>query len=74
MTNMLRFVKRLWKDDEGATAIEYGLLAALVAVAIIAALTVVSTELNDTFTAVSDELQGAQDSAAGGGGGAAPAP
>lgn len=56
MTNMMRFAKRLWNDDKGATAIEYGLLAALVAVAIIGALGVVSTELNDTFTAVSDEL------------------
>jgi pilus assembly protein Flp/PilA len=60
MTKMMRFVKRLWKDDEGATAIEYGLLAALVAVAIIVALNAVSTELNNTFSAVSDELAEAQ--------------
>jgi len=60
MTKMLRFVKRLSKDDKGATAIEYGLLAALVAVAIILALQAVSTELNNTFSAVSTELADAQ--------------
>lgn len=56
MTNVMRFTKRLWSDEKGATAIEYGLLAALVAVAIIVALGVVSDELNNTFTKVSDEL------------------
>lgn len=61
MTKMMRFVKRLWKDDKGATAIEYGLLAALVAVAIIVALNAVSTELNNTFSAVSTELATAGD-------------
>lgn len=57
MTDMLRFGKRLWSNEDGATAIEYGLLAALVAVAIIGALTLVSGELNNTFTTVEQRLQ-----------------
>ena len=72
MSDVLRFAKRLWADEKGATAIEYGLLAALVAVAIILALQAVSGQLNATFDRVSDELTTA--SAGGGGGGGAPAP
>lgn len=60
MSEMVRFAKRLWADDEGATAIEYGLLAALVAVAIILALQAVSGALNDTFNSVATELEAAQ--------------
>jgi pilus assembly protein Flp/PilA len=49
-------VRRLVKDETGATAIEYGLIAALISVVIIAALTMVGTELNSTFTKVANEL------------------
>ncbi|HEX9648566.1 MAG TPA: Flp family type IVb pilin [Alphaproteobacteria bacterium] len=49
-------VRRLVKDEKGATAIEYGLIAALIAVVIIAALTMVGTELNATFGKVGSEL------------------
>lgn len=56
MTNMLNFAKRLWSDDEGATAIEYGLLAALIAVAIIGAVTALGDGLIATFGEVSAEL------------------
>ena len=51
--NML---KKLHKSEDGATAIEYGLIAALVAIVTIGALTSVGTELNSTFTNVKDEL------------------
>ena len=44
------------KDESGATAIEYGLIAALVAIAAIAALSSLGTELTDTFKKVSTEL------------------
>jgi pilus assembly protein Flp/PilA len=54
MSTFRRFVK----DDSGATAIEYGLIAALVSVAIIVALGTLGNNLNATFTAVSDELNG----------------
>lgn len=47
------------KDDSGATAIEYGLIAALVSVAAIGALTAMGGSLNTMFTAVSTALTGA---------------
>jgi pilus assembly protein Flp/PilA len=43
-------------DESGATAIEYGLIAALISVVIIVALTTVGTKLNATFTGVSNAL------------------
>ena len=51
----LNFARRLWNDEEGATAIEYGLLAALVAVALITVLGTMSGELEATFQNVQDE-------------------
>jgi pilus assembly protein Flp/PilA len=53
---MSQFVTRFLKDESGATAIEYGLIAALVAVAIIVGVTSIGTKLNATFTNVSDHL------------------
>jgi pilus assembly protein Flp/PilA len=47
------------KDESGATAIEYGLIAALVGVAIIASAQALGTSLNDLFTAISGTLDGA---------------
>jgi len=44
------------KDEEGATAIEYGLIAGLVAVAIIAAMTAFSDGLGEVFEAIGDRL------------------
>jgi len=55
----MNLIQRLIKDESGATAIEYGLIAGLVAVAIIAALSALGTSLTDLFTSVSDELDGA---------------
>ncbi|MEE9290953.1 MAG: Flp family type IVb pilin [Alphaproteobacteria bacterium] len=52
-------MKSLIEQDEGVTAIEYGLIAALIAVVIIAAITIVGTELNTTFTTISGALQNA---------------
>jgi pilus assembly protein Flp/PilA len=51
---MLQFIQ----DENGATAIEYGLIAALIAVAIIAALTQVGQSLNNNFSAVSGAIDG----------------
>ncbi len=47
---------KLIRDSKGATAIEYGLIAALIAVAAIAALQSVGTKLGDTFNNVSTKL------------------
>lgn len=57
---MSSIIQRFTKDRAGATAIEYVLLAALIAVAIIAGATMLGTEINNTFTEVTDALQGAQ--------------
>ena len=52
---MAKFLK-LIKNQKGATAIEYGLIAALIAVAAIAAMQGVGTKLNSTFNNVSNAL------------------
>jgi pilus assembly protein Flp/PilA len=56
---MKNIVSRFVNDESGATAIEYGLIAALVGVGIIAALQNLRGELQNTFTTVSTELQSA---------------
>lgn len=53
---MRNLLNRFAKDESGATAIEYGLIAALIAVVIIGALTLVGGSLKEKFTAVSTEL------------------
>ncbi len=50
-------VQRFFNDDNGATAIEYGLIAALISVAIIAAATTLGTKLATTFNSVSNQLK-----------------
>jgi pilus assembly protein Flp/PilA len=56
---MKTLFNRFIKDESGATAIEYGLIAALIAVTIIAALNGVSDELNNLFGRVETELKAA---------------
>jgi pilus assembly protein Flp/PilA len=53
---MAKFLK-LIKNEKGATAIEYGLIAALIAVAAIGAMTSVGQKLNSTFNNVSSSLK-----------------
>jgi pilus assembly protein Flp/PilA len=55
-TSMSKFVTRFLKDESGATAIEYGLIAALIAVVIIGAVTSIGTNLKASFTSVSTAL------------------
>lgn len=52
----MSFVRKALKDNKGATAIEYGLIAALIAVAAITAMSGVGNKLTDTFTNVSNKL------------------
>jgi pilus assembly protein Flp/PilA len=47
---------KLWKNEDGATAIEYGLIAALIAVAAISAMQLVGTNLTSTFNNVASKL------------------
>lgn len=56
MTNM---IKNFWKDEEGATAIEYGLIAGLIAVALIGVITTLGTDLGKLFGEVSKGLEAA---------------
>jgi len=53
---MNALVAKFLKDEDGATAIEYGLITALISVAIIAAVRAVGTNLSDTFSEVSSNL------------------
>jgi pilus assembly protein Flp/PilA len=53
---MTHLLARLARDESGATAIEYGLIAALIAVAIITAATSVGTNLSSTFNTVATSL------------------
>ena len=52
----MALLARFLRDDAGATAIEYGLIAAGISVAIIATVTGLGTKLNSTFTSVKDAL------------------
>jgi pilus assembly protein Flp/PilA len=54
---MISLFKNFIKNENGATAIEYGLIAALIAVVIIGALTTVGTNLNTDFTSVATSLR-----------------
>ena len=69
-------IQRFLKDESGATAIEYGLIAALIAVALIGAMMTVSDDLEATYDFVGTQLENANATAAadiaaaqGGGGG-----
>ena len=53
---MKNLVSRFVKDESGATAIEYGLIAAGISVAIITVVNGLGTKLNDTFTNISTKL------------------
>ena len=56
---MTKLISRFVRDESGATAIEYGLIAALIAVVIITVLTTVGTSLNTKFQFVADGLTAA---------------
>jgi pilus assembly protein Flp/PilA len=53
---MRKLVQRFARDESGATAIEYGLIAALISVVIITAITSVGTKLTTTFNTVATSL------------------
>jgi pilus assembly protein Flp/PilA len=55
--SMMTSVKRLVADESAATAIEYALIASLIAVAIIVSVTVLGTQLQNTFNEVSSNLK-----------------
>lgn len=53
---MIKFAKKIRRNEDGATAIEYGLIAALVAIGLIGALTALGGSLQGIFTGVGDTL------------------
>ena len=56
---MLATMKKLWNDESGATAIEYGLIAALISVIAITAMQLTGESLSNAFTRVSTDLNSA---------------
>ncbi len=54
---MTKLIQTFLHDQRGATAIEYGLIAALIAVVIIGAVSIVGTSLSSTFTTVSGSIK-----------------
>ena len=54
---MKSLVKKFWSDEQGATAIEYGLIAAGIALAIITVVNNLGTTMNDKFTSISTSLK-----------------
>jgi pilus assembly protein Flp/PilA len=54
--NIMKTIRSFLRDEAGVTAIEYGLIAALIAVAAVVAMTTLGTNLGTTFTTVSGKL------------------
>jgi len=71
---MRNFFERLLSEERGATAIEYGLIAGLIAVVIIGALTVTGTSLKSVFESVSGQLEEVAGNSGGSGGSGAATP
>ncbi|WP_342706288.1 Flp family type IVb pilin [Burkholderia arboris] len=59
MSKFVQQVSRFVRDEDGVTAIEYGLIAALIAIGIIAALSTVGKDLKTVFTTIADDLDSA---------------
>ena len=53
----MKLISRFFRDESGATAIEYGLIAALIAVVIIGGVSAVGTKLSGTFQSLSTSLK-----------------
>ncbi|HLI13331.1 MAG TPA: Flp family type IVb pilin [Alphaproteobacteria bacterium] len=66
---MLTTLKQLIQDESGATAIEYGLIAALISVAAVGAFTIVGGDLGNTFNFIGNKLSTAASQGSGSGSG-----
>lgn len=56
MNKLIQYFKSFWNNEEGATAVEYGLMVALIAAVIIAAVTLIGTNLNAVFNFIANAL------------------
>jgi pilus assembly protein Flp/PilA len=54
----MKLLSRLWKDEEGATAVEYGIMVALIALVIIAGVTALGVNLRTTFNTAGAAVPG----------------
>ena len=55
---MTKLIRKFLRNEQGATAIEYGLIASLIGVAIIAGATALGTSLNSTFQGIASDING----------------
>jgi pilus assembly protein Flp/PilA len=53
---MLSMIRKLWKDEEGATAVEYGLMVAAIAAVIVVVVFALGTQVNTAFQTVNDNI------------------
>lgn len=58
MKQLINETLKFLRDEEGVTAIEYALIAALIAIAVIATVTLVGSQLNSTFKSICNALKG----------------
>jgi pilus assembly protein Flp/PilA len=56
MKKLARASKKFWKDESGVTAIEYGLIASLIAVVIAVGVTTLGTTLNSLFSGIAAQI------------------
>ena len=61
----MKLFNKFFKDESGATAIEYGLIASLVSIAAITALTSMGSSVQELFTEVADRLENANNNSGG---------
>lgn len=66
---MMGILTELWRDESGATAIEYALIAGLMAAAVVAAIATFRDSLTDLFDAIAGKMDEAQEQLGEGGGG-----
>jgi len=59
LINLRERTRRFFTNEEGASAIEYSIIAALIAVVIVSGASAVGTDINSVFSSISDALQGA---------------
>jgi pilus assembly protein Flp/PilA len=52
----VELIRRFWRDEEGPTAVEYGLMVALIAVVIIIAVALLGTNLSTLFSYIAGEI------------------
>lgn len=69
MKSLMHEIRRFLRDEEGATAVEYGMMVALIAAVIVAVVAALGDKILAAFTTIDTELGAAAPPAGGGGGG-----